>query len=276
MFPFKTALNTSTLLPFNLNVKEQIDVVSKAGYQGIELWVNDIIVYLQSGGTIKDLKDHIDDSGITLVNAIAFFKWTDRDESTRTLGFEQAKREMHLLAELGCKAVAAPPFGHVEGVPLKEIAKNFAELTGVARKIGIEPYLEFWGRAKNLSKLSEAIFVAKESGVDDTRILLDPFHMYIGGSDLNHLRDLTSRNIGIVHVNDYPRYPKREDIHDNERVFPGDGISNTKEFAKLLEHTGYHEYLSLELFVQDYREKGALEVVQYGLEKIKTAYSITC
>jgi 2-keto-myo-inositol isomerase len=273
-FPFKLALNTSTLLPFNLDVKEQIRVAAEAGYEGIELWVRDIEAYLNNGGTVAELKQYISDSGITVVNAIAFFKWSDADEATRRQGLEQAESEMRMLAELGCIAVAAPPFGNVEGVSLDEMARNFAKLTDIAREIGIVPYLEFWGRAKKLSRLSEVLYVAAESGLSDVKMLLDPFHMYTGGSHLEGLELVNGNSIGIVHVNDYPENPPRETIADKDRVFPGDGAMPSEKFAQLLDSAGYNGYLSLELFIQDYGNKSALEVASEGIEKVKKAYSI--
>ena len=274
-FPFKSALNASTLIPFALNVREQIEVTAQAGYEGIELWVRDIQAYLDDGGTISQLRNCINDSGIAVVNGIAFFKWTDADETTREQGFKQAKQEIALLAELGCAAVAAPPSGDTTGVTLADMAVNFRRLTQVASAFGVEPYLEFWGKAPKLSRMSEALYVALESKVINPKILLDLFHMYTGGSDVDGLHVIDGQSIGIVHVNDYPATPKREDITDADRVFPGSGIGPTAKFASLIQKAGYNGYLSLELFIKDYGSKTALEVAEEGLAAIKQEYSIS-
>lgn len=275
MFPFKLSLNSSTLFPFQLGVKEQIHVAADAGYEGIELWVKDIEAYVRSGGTLKDLRRYIADTGISVVNAIAFFPWADADESVRKQGMIRAEQEINMLAEIGCLAVAAPPSGNVEGVTLSAIADHFAELAVKARTAGVEPYLEFWGRAKRLSKLSEAVYVALESGVKDAKILLDPFHMYTGGSAVDGIRLLNGGSIGIVHANDYPSAPARETITDQDRVFPGDGVAPSRELASMLYNSGYRGFLSLELFIPDFGSKSALEVAAEGLNKMKNAYEIT-
>jgi 2-keto-myo-inositol isomerase len=274
MFPFKTALNASTLFPFELDIKQQARVAAEAGYAGFELWVKDLDAYLATGGTIKALKAYFADTGLTIANAIAFFAWADADDQARARGFAQAEREMRMLAELGCLAVAAPPFGNVEGVTLEAMAGHYARLVELARSIGIEPYLEFWGRAKRLSRLSEAMFVAMESGVPDAKLLLDPFHLYTGGSALSGLHYLNGANIGIVHVNDYPAAPARDQIADRDRVFPGAGIAPTHELAALLDRAGYRGYLSLELFVENFGAESALEVARRGLDAITQAYSV--
>ncbi|SDO42593.1 Sugar phosphate isomerase/epimerase [Paenibacillus sp. yr247] len=274
MFPFKPALNASTLFPFKLEVKEQVRIAAEAGYAGVELWVKDLDAYLSNGGTVKQLKRYITDTGIEVVNAIAFFAWSDENEAERERAFVQAEKEMVMLAELGCAAVAAPPFGNVERVSLESMAESFAMLSELARKIGIKPYLEFWGRAKKLSRLSEAIYVAMESGAPNAQILLDPFHMYTGGSRVENLAYLNGERIGIVHVNDYPAAPARDVIADRNRVFPGAGCAPSQQFASTLYDIGYRGYLSLELFIEDFGTKSALDVAKFGLESVTDTYQV--
>lgn len=271
---FKIALNASTLFPFKLDVEQQIKVAAEAGYEGIELWMRDIEAYLAQGGSLSALKRTLDQSGLVLANTIAFFKWADQDEKTREEGFQQAKKEMTLMADLGCEGIAAPPFGQVDGVSYEAMAGYYARLVMMGRQIGIEPYLEFWGRAKRLHKLSQAIYVAMESQVADPKLLLDPFHMYTGGSQLQDMAFLEGKHIGIVHVNDYPALPERNVITDADRVFPGDGIAPSHDFAKSLVNKGYQGFLSLELFISDYQGRNALEVASFGLEKVKQAYQL--
>jgi len=273
-FPFKTAINASTLFPFELDIKQQVQIAAEAGYNGIELWVKDIEAYLATGAKIADLRAYIRDTGIAVVNAIAFFTWADADEATREQGLQQAEREMRILAELGCPAVAAPPYGNVAGMSLESMAGHYVQLAKLAHAIGIDPYLEFWGRASKLSRLSEAVFIAMESGLPDVKILLDPFHMYTGGTDLHSLSYLNGAAIGIVHVNDYPAMPGREQITDDDRVFPGAGIAPSHELANILNRAGYRGYLSLEVFMTSYGSENALDVAKRGLAAVQNAYRI--
>jgi sugar phosphate isomerase/epimerase len=97
MFPFKTALNASTLFPFALDVKQQVSVAAEAGYQGIELWEKDILAYLETGGTISNLKAFVAASGISIVDVMAFYPWADADEVSlfhmqKTCGFLHMKK----------------------------------------------------------------------------------------------------------------------------------------------------------------------------------------
>lgn len=274
MFPFKLSLNASTLFPFGLGIKEQLRIAAEAGYEGFEIWIRDLEAYVTNGGSIRELKRYIADTGIAVVNAIAFFKWSDQSPEVREEGLRQAEREMRMLAELGCPAVAAPPFGEVGQVTLDEMAVNYARLAELGDQTGVVPYLEIWGRAKKLARLSEAIYVAAESGRTDIRILLDPFHMHTGGSRLEGLSCLNGNRIGIVHVNDYPASSDPLLVTDEERLFPGDGAAPSSRLSELLRQIGYTGYLSLELFAQDYGDMSAVEVASHGIKKIKKAYGV--
>lgn len=272
--PFKLSLNASTLFPYKLGIEEQIRIAAEAGYEGIEIWVRDLEAYLEAGHSLSALKRYISDTGITIANAIAFFKWADEDDALRAQGHQQAVHEMEMLAEIGCIAVAAPPFGNVAQVTLTEMAAEYARLLHAGRRLGVEPYLEFWGRAKKLSTLGEAVTVAMESGVPDAKLLLDPFHMYTGGTVCEAVGYLNGSRIGIVHVNDYPASPERSVITDQQRVFPGEGVAPSALFAQLLHEAGYKGFLSLELFIPDYGEATALEIAKRGLRAVEATYAI--
>jgi len=273
-FPFKLSLNASTLFPYKLGIEEQIRVAAEAGYEGIEIWVRDLEAYLAAGQSLQGLRRYIDDAGITVANAIAFFKWADEDAATRAEGHAQAVREIQMLAEIGCLAVAAPPFGTVTNVSLTDMAEQYAKLVRAGRGLGVEPYLEFWGRAKQLNTLSQATVVAMESGIADAKLLLDPFHMYTGGSAVEAVGYLNGSRIGIVHVNDYPAAPERAVIADKDRVFPGEGVAPSATFAKLLHEAGYAGFLSLELFIEDFGGASALDVAKRGLQAVMETYAI--
>ena len=58
----RITLNTSTIKPQPLMKK--IDLAAKAGYDGIELWLNDIYEYIGHGGEVSDVEKALDDKGL--------------------------------------------------------------------------------------------------------------------------------------------------------------------------------------------------------------------
>lgn len=270
-FPFKAALNTSTLRPYALSVPDQIRTAAAAGFAGIELWVREVEAYVSGGGSAEELRALAADEGVEIVNGIAFFAWTDADPDVREAGLEQARREIDLLSRLGCRAVAAPPTGNVASLPLEQIAANFVLLHRLAGGLGVEAILEFWGRAPVLHSVAEAQTVLQHAGIATASMLLDLFHMYTGGSTVDEVRSLPGSRVGLVHINDYPADPPRDRIKDADRVMPGDGVGPVTGLYDALAAIGYDGYLSVELFRPEYEAGSAAAVAEEALQKMRDA-----
>ena len=264
-------LNTGTIRGQNLSFLQEIDTVATAGYDGIEPWMEKITRYVQEGGSLKDARKRLADRGLTLESAIGFPTWCVNDDAQRAKGFEQAKRDMDTLAQLGGKRMAAPPAGVPGGqrVELELIAARYAQLLELGDSMGILPMLEFWGASPVIGRLSTAVSIAVQSGHPRACVLADVFHMYRGGSPFDGLRLLSAQALPILHMNDYPADPPRDKINDSQRVFPGDGIAPFKSILGMLRAGGVHPVLSLELFNKEYYKMEALEAARTGLRKMK-------
>lgn len=273
MKPFSFCLNTSTIRGQNQGIVKDIETAAKAGYDGIEIWINSLQDYLQKGGTLADLKKRTQDLGITVEDAIGFAPWIIDDEAQRKNALEQLKKEMGLLASVGCMRIAAPPAGatNVGGLNLDAAAERFYTIVELGKNEGVLPQLELWGFSKNLHKLSQVLYVAAESGHPQARILADIYHLYKGGSDFDSVKLLSSHAIEIFHVNDIPRDFPKENIKDSDRVHLGDGIAPVTQILKDLVRPQKTLVLSLELFNPQYYQQDALSVAKTGLQRMKEA-----
>lgn len=270
---FRYCLNTSTIRGQKLSLPELIGITADAGYDGIELWIREIEGYLASGGDLHDLGKRIQDSGLTVENAIGFAPVLVNDPIQRAQGLEQLKREMEMLAAIGGKRIATPPAGmRVEdGVDYEAMGHRYAEVLELGRQTGVMPQLEFWGASDVLFQLGQLVHVAAAANDPDARLLPDVYHLFRGGSGFDGLKLIAGSAIEIFHVNDYPASPARESQKDSDRVFPGDGVAPLKTILADLKHMGGNKVLSLELFNPDYWKRDALEVAKTGLMKMRQA-----
>ncbi|MEA3345949.1 MAG: sugar phosphate isomerase/epimerase family protein [Chloroflexota bacterium] len=268
---FTYCLNTSTIHECGLDVLREIDVVTQAGYQGIELWVSEIEAYLEGGGTLAELRNSLEQNGLEVPNLIAFFSWAHPDDDAREEALEEARRVLRMARELACPCVAAPPMGITdrEDISLNHIADCYGDLLQIAQQVGVKPLLEFWGHSKVLHSLDDAMEVLSLVDDPDTAILADVFHMAKGGSNFELLRKLDGAQLGLIHLNDYPESQDVTRLTDRERVYPGDGLAPYRMIMEALREIEYAGTLSLELFNEAYQRAGALEVAQTGLEKMK-------
>jgi 2-keto-myo-inositol isomerase len=268
--PFTYCLNTSTIAGQKLPLIETIDLAGKAGFKAIEPWIGEIQAYQQQGGSLKDLRNRIEDQGMVVASAIGFAAWIVDDDAARASGLEEARRDMDLVVQLGGRFIAAPPVGHHEkpGLDLLAAARRYADLFDLAKPFGVTPLLEIWGPSKSLHRLGEALFIAAESQ-RPAQLLLDVYHLYKGGSTHAGLRLLNGRQLPVFHVNDYPANPPRESITDADRVYPGDGVAPLKEIFGTLREIGATSFLSLELFNEKYYQQDAMTVLTTGLAKLR-------
>src|SRR6201999_3942653 len=109
---------------------------------------------------IADVKKRLGDLGLKIEDLISFTEWVADDNDTRKNGIEQLKREMGMMAEIGCKRIAATGKGITPGaVPdLKTIADRYRVTLELGDTTGVVPQIEMWGFQKNMSKVSEVLY----------------------------------------------------------------------------------------------------------------------
>lgn len=269
--PFGYCFNTATIRGQDVGIVREVEITAAAGYDAIEPWMGTLDKYVKEGGSLKDLGKRIRDLGISVESAIGFAQWIVDDDKARQNGLEQAKRDMDTLAQIGGKRIAAPPAGQTDkpSPDLTIVAARYRKLLELGDQMGIVPEAEVWGFSKTLSRLSETVYVAVESGHSKACVLPDVYHLHKGGSGFEALKLLSGIAVQMFHINDYPADPPRETINDSHRVYPGDGVAPLAAMLGDLRLAGFQGFLSLELFNRDYWKQDPLAVAKIGLEKMK-------
>jgi sugar phosphate isomerase/epimerase len=152
---------------------------------------------------------------------------------------------------------------------LKRVAERYRTILELGDRTGIVPQLEMWGFSKNLSRVSEVMYVALESGHPSAKVLLDIFHIYKGGSSLDTLPLISTSALDILHMNDYPANLPATAITDADRIYPGDGVAPVRRVLKILGKREKPLVISLEVFNKNYYKQDALEVAKTSLAKMK-------
>ncbi len=268
---FTFCLNTSTIRQQNLGLMGEIETAAKVGFDGIEIWMRTLEQYVKDGGKLADVKKKTQDLGIIIEDSIGFAGWIVDDETQRNKAMDQIKREMDMLAQVGCKRIAAPPFGatNAPDIDLRKAAERFGKVCELGKEMGVLPQLELWGFSHNLHLFGETLFVAAESGHPDAVILPDVYHLRRGGSPFEALEMINGSKIQMFHMNDYPGDIEKSKLTDGMRVMPGDGVAPFKEILGILNRKGVPISLSLEIFNEDVWKMDATEACALGLKKMK-------
>lgn len=268
---FKYCLNTGTIRGQKLRFVEELEFASRAGYDSVEPWMQQVHGYRNAGGTLRELGQKIADLGLAVESAIGFGKWASDDATERAAGLEEVRRDLAALAEIGGKRLACPPVGATSSpIALERLQERYVEVLKIGDQHGVVPLLELWGFSANLHRVDQVMKVVLGTEHPKAAVVLDVYHIYKGGGNYVPLRLLSKNAMPVLHINDYPADPPRDKIGDGDRVYPGDGIAPLKSILKDVAANG-GTVLSLELFNRSYWAQDALTVCKTGLAKVKAA-----
>ncbi|MHC4405993.1 MAG: sugar phosphate isomerase/epimerase family protein [Planctomycetota bacterium] len=262
---FTLCLNTSTIKPQPM--LEKIRLAAKAGFAGVELWINDVYEYVGQGGEVRDVEKALSDHGLIVPCAIAARGWGEAVGPEYPLMLDEVKRRMELAARLGSPyLVATPPR---EPCDLGQIARRYKDLLEIGRQTGVKPTMEYIGFFRSVTRLSQAWQIVREADDADATLLLDTFHTWNAGEGLDVLRSIPVERISHYHIDDaHPDKPVGSQT-DPDRVMLGDGPIDLGAEVDLLREKGYDGTVSLELFNKDLWAQDPREVLKIGIERMR-------
>ncbi len=258
-------LNASTIRPTPL--LDKIRIAGEVGYGAIELWHDDLDAYITKGGTLTDVKSALTDQGLAVPTTIYLAGWFDATPEAYPVALEECKRRMGQAAELGAPyVIASPPAGEAD---YDTGATRYRELLEIGASMGVKPSMEFLGFVDQFNTIEDAMDIMERTTHPDATIILDPFHVFRGGDDMESILKLKPGQVAISHFNDTPDTPPREEQHDHNRVMPGEGHLDLAHYCALLGEIGYDGWLSLELFNEKHWAENPAEVARIGLDKMR-------
>ncbi len=251
--PFRVSLNTSTLMAYKLPVDVQIEKVAAAGFDGIELWMRDIMTYLDQGGSTKTLKEKLQHGNLKLENIIGFSEWCSDDSEKRDKAIDQLRKEMKIIKELGGEHIAAPIMGisKLDQTKMQEYADRYSAILELEKETGVLPVIELWGMGA-LHKIADCAQIVIETGHPKATMLLDFYHVHRGGNSWETLNVLNGGKLPVIHMNDYPAEPTFDKLTDADRVLPGEGVCPFDMVVPKLYTAGFRGAFSVELFNKEY------------------------
>ncbi|MBG86433.1 MAG: hypothetical protein CMO80_05975 [Verrucomicrobiales bacterium] len=262
----KITLNTSTIKPVPL--MDKIKLVAEAGYDGIELWLNDVYEYVGQGGEVSDVEKALEDHGLFIPCMIAMRGWGEAEGFEYNIMLDEARRRMELAARLKSPyIVATPPF--IDG-DINQISQRYRDLLMIGKQAGIKPTMEYISFFKSVWRLRQAWQIVQEADDSDASIILDAFHTWNSASSIEEYRSIPVEKISHFHIDDaHPSKPQMQQI-DPDRQMVCDGPIDLKAELALLNEKGYDGCVSLELFNHDLWAKDPLEILKLGLERVKS------
>ena len=132
--------------------------------------------------------------------------------------------------------------------------ERFTQSAGILARHNVRLGLEFLGplhirKAKPYEfiwRMNDMLAFAKECG-PNVGLLLDSWHWHHAGATTEDVIHAGRDRIVHVHFNDAPNLPA-EQIRDDQRLLPGEGVINLTGLLQALQKIGYTDALSVEVF----------------------------
>jgi len=159
----------------------------------------------------------------------------------------------------------------------KLVRDRFAAISEILQKTSIRLGLEFLGplyfrtgRAGGppstpfIWNLPETVALAKECG-SNIGAILDVWHWHHSGGTTSDILDAGKSRIVHVHLSD-AKAAAPEDVRDNQRFMPGEGVIDLVGFLQALQRIGYTDGLSPEPLGRVPQEMSAEDAARLALE----------
>ena len=258
--PMTLCLNTSTIKPQPL--LDKIRLASEAGFESIELWINDIYDYVGQGGEVRDVEKALGDGGLSVPSMIAARGWGEAAEVEYPIALDDVKRRLELTARFGAKWLVCSPPRHEFDLTI--VSNRYRDLLDLGRSAGAMPTFEYISFFESVYQLEQAWQIVQDVDDPDATLIVDAFHSWNSNSSPNILREIPVERISHYHIDDaHPDIPPRKQL-DPDRVMLGDGVIDLKSEIQILKDKGYSGAVSLELFNPQLWEQDPLQVLQIG------------
>jgi sugar phosphate isomerase/epimerase len=163
------------------------------------------------------------------------------------------RNRLRMAAAIGAQHIQVVPGPRHTIVDLKWAAQRYHDLLQIGlSEFNIIPAMVFLKLWKLPRRLGEAAAIALDANHPKAKIIPDVFHMHIGGSGFHCLKQLQGDFIAIFQFNDAPASPGIDELADEHRIYPGDGILPLTQCLRDLQTIGYRGCVSLELYNPNY------------------------
>lgn len=118
-------------------------------------------------------------------------------------------------------------------------------------------------------RMDEMLALAKDCG-PNAGLLLDSWHWHHAKATADDIIRAGRDGIVHVHINDAPDLPP-EQIQDNQRLMPGEGVIDLNGFFRALKRIGYADAMSVEVFGRGLKDMTPDAAAKLGADTAKTA-----
>lgn len=249
-------------------LEEKLRAAARAGFDGVEIFEQDLVVSPTSPEAIAKLAA---DLGISLDLYQPFRDLEGVDEAQFQKNLKQAETKFQLMARLGidtillCSNVGTATISD-DGVVVEQL-RRLGDLADCHR-VNIAYEALAWGRF--VSEYDHAWDLVKAADHPRVGTCLDSFHILSRNTDLSRIAEIPGEKIFFLQLADAPALTM--DVLSwsrHHRVFPGEGAWDLSDFLTRIAATGYAGPVSLEVFNDSFRQGDTNRTAVDGLRSLR-------
>ncbi|HHP0480981.1 bifunctional sugar phosphate isomerase/epimerase/4-hydroxyphenylpyruvate dioxygenase family protein [Vibrio campbellii] len=250
-------------------LEQKMHAAAKAGFHAIEIFENDLTQYRGSAADVKRIADSM---GLDILVLQPFRDMEGMPQELRRKKYKMMERKMELAHQLGTKRLMmCSNVNPLSTNNLDRCAEDLYALAELAKREDMELGYEALAWGRHIADYDDAWNLVKMVDHPNLGVVLDTFHMFARGNTLDTLRnDIPVEKIALVQVADAPKM--QMDILQysrHYRCFPGQGDFPVIDFVKTLKDKGYDDYLSHEVFNDEFRSSSPKEKAVDGVRSLK-------
>lgn len=266
------SLNTLFIKP--TLIKEKIKSCENTRFKALELWIEEI------ENDPKEVKKMLNDCGLFVSSVEKLCGWFENDgelmgvKNNHLEIIKECERRIELCSMVGAKKIiACPAFSHRGHFSSMERGINhFLEIKEIGEKYGVEVTLEFMGQTKQINTLSKALSFYEKT---KSRLVIDAYHLW-KSNEGKRLKDIEKEKISLLHISDANKEILKEVHKDSDRVLPGEGCINLREFIFDAYQMNYDQEIALGVYNPKFWSLDPYEAVKLASKKCETLEREIC
>lgn len=234
-------------------LSDKLEAIAAAGFDGIEIFDNDLI---SSPLSPRDIRDRCADLGlrIDLFQPVRDVEGVPPERFGPVL--HRLRTKLAVMDELGVDTVLA--CSNVDPDALDDPglrAEQLHRVGDLAREYGVTVAFEALAWGRHVNRVGQAWRAVVEAAHPSVTLAVDTFHMLSRGDDGTALVDVPGDRIGFLQVADAPLLDMNVlEWSRHFRCFPGQGTLDVTGVVAATLAAGYRGPLSLEVFSDVVRE----------------------
>ncbi|NQX68553.1 sugar phosphate isomerase/epimerase [Paenibacillus alba] len=229
-----------------------IELAAKYGFQAIDI---DALGLVESHG-VDGARGLLSKHGLVIGSIGLPVEWRHSEEAFLD-GLPKLTQAAAAAAALGCKnccTYVLPSTDYKAAHFMTLATRRLRTCAQILGAYGIRLGLEFVGphhlrtqwKHPFIWTLEETLDWIDAIGESNVGLLFDAYHWYTNGLTVADIEKLRADQIVHVHINDAPDVPL-EDVRDNGRIYPGEGVIDLAGFLQGLQRIGYKGAVAQEI-----------------------------